>query len=150
MKLTEHFSLEEFTRTSYKDHLKGNQEYGDKFHKRLRITACTLEELRSVLDVSITITSGIRSPELNKAVGGSRTSTHMDALSADITFKGMTIKEGFDIIVERQDECPSLRKVIYENINSREWLHVQSKELMQEPKEFYATVDGKKYNRVKG
>lgn len=44
-----------------------------------------LDPLREAYGKPITVNSGYRSPELNKAVGGSATSDHMQGRAADIT-----------------------------------------------------------------
>jgi uncharacterized protein YcbK (DUF882 family) len=44
-----------------------------------------LDPLRERYGKPITVNSGYRCPELNKAVGGSKTSQHMQGLAADIT-----------------------------------------------------------------
>lgn len=44
-----------------------------------------LDPLRERYGKPITVNSGYRCPELNKAVGGSKTSQHMKGLAADIT-----------------------------------------------------------------
>lgn len=46
----------------------------------------TLEMLRAYLETPITITSGVRSIQHNKDVGGVPTSDHLKALAADIKF----------------------------------------------------------------
>lgn len=44
-----------------------------------------LDPLRSIYGKPITVNSGYRCPELNKAVGGSATSDHVKGFAADIT-----------------------------------------------------------------
>ena len=44
-----------------------------------------LDPLRLIYGKPITVNSGYRCPELNKAVGGSKTSDHMKGFAADIT-----------------------------------------------------------------
>lgn len=46
-----------------------------------------LDPLREFLGFPILITSGYRSPALNRAVGGSKNSQHMSGQAADITFR---------------------------------------------------------------
>jgi hypothetical protein len=43
-----------------------------------------LEHIRAAIGKPITLTSGYRSPALNRLVGGSKTSAHMDARAADL------------------------------------------------------------------
>ncbi len=49
-----------------------------------------LEPLRVKLARPVMITSGYRSPALNRAVGGSKTSHHMQGRAADLIVPGMT------------------------------------------------------------
>lgn len=49
-----------------------------------RLIAEVLDPLREAYGKPIRVTSGFRSPELNKAVGGSKTSDHMKGCAADI------------------------------------------------------------------
>jgi len=48
------------------------------------LTTTVLQEIRDTFRYPITISSGYRSPELNKAVGGSATSQHCSGQAADI------------------------------------------------------------------
>ena len=52
-----------------------------------------LETLRAKLKASITITSGYRSPEYNKKIGGAPKSQHLLGTAADIQVKGYTPEE---------------------------------------------------------
>ena len=58
-------------------------------------------------DVAVTISSGYRCPKLNKAIGGSKNSHHMQGVAADIRASGLTPQELFDFIGERMefDQC---------------------------------------------
>lgn len=57
-----------------------------------------LDPLRKELGVPIRVTSGYRSPEVNAAVGGSRTSRHMLGLAADIKARGFNARQVVDCI----------------------------------------------------
>ncbi|MDE6497934.1 MAG: peptidase M15 [Muribaculaceae bacterium] len=50
-----------------------------------RLVDTVLDPLRRAWGRSITVTSGYRCPELNKAVGGSKNSHHLQGMAADIT-----------------------------------------------------------------
>lgn len=52
-----------------------------------------LEILRKTINKPIIITSGYRTPERNKEVGGAKYSYHMRGCAADIRVNGMTPKE---------------------------------------------------------
>jgi zinc D-Ala-D-Ala carboxypeptidase len=57
-----------------------------------------LDPLRKELGVPIRITSGYRSPQVNAAVGGSRTSRHMLGLAADFKARGYSARDICDTI----------------------------------------------------
>lgn len=56
--------------------------------------------VKTGVERTIRVLSCYRSPELNKAVGGSKTSAHMHGLAADITIDGMTPKEVCHYLIE--------------------------------------------------
>jgi uncharacterized protein YcbK (DUF882 family) len=49
--------------------------------------------LRDAVGKSISITSGYRSPQHNKKIGGAKDSQHVKGMAADIKVAGMTPKE---------------------------------------------------------
>lgn len=148
MKLSPHFSFNELTNTSHTEVLPQNREYAKAFMKQLKYTAGALEEVRELLGVPMTITSGYRMPQLNKAVGGSATSKHTQGLCADFIPIGMTVKEAFAKITANKDKLLSVRKVIIEGVKGKNWVHLQAKVSADEPTELYATSDGKTYTKV--
>ena len=98
MKLTKHFTLEEFTfsETAARQNIDNTPDA--KTIANLRRVATVLEQVRSIVNRPIMISSGYRSPEVNKAVGGSTNSAHMLGLAADIRAAGMTPRELADAI----------------------------------------------------
>lgn len=93
MRLTENFDLEEFTKseTATARGIKNNPSASHLAN--LKKLANALEKVRELVGKPITISSGYRSQELNKAVGGVSTSKHTQGLAADIVVAGMTPKE---------------------------------------------------------
>lgn len=85
MKLTEHFTLEEltFSQTAVRKGIEN--EPSEAVKRNLKTLAEGLEKVRSILIHPIRISSGYRSFYLNKAIGGSITSAHMDGYAADFT-----------------------------------------------------------------
>lgn len=83
-RLTEHFSLKEMIQSGTAIRLNIDNSPSAEAIDNLQLL-CTnvLEPLRRRFGV-IRVTSGYRSLELNKAVGGSRTSQHMKGQAADI------------------------------------------------------------------
>jgi zinc D-Ala-D-Ala carboxypeptidase len=87
--LTPHFTLEEFT-DSQTAARKGipNVPKGQDLENVHR-TAEVMEKVRTLLgDKPILISSGYRSPQVNAAVGGSKSSAHMSGLAVDFSCPG--------------------------------------------------------------
>lgn len=84
--LSAHFMLSEFL-DSQKATREGIANIPDAASLRnLRRVAQALEQVRLLLGgLPVVISSGYRSPELNAAVGGSRSSAHMRGLAVDFT-----------------------------------------------------------------
>lgn len=80
MNLTPHFTLEELTVTATG---LPNKPHGLEL-ERLHALALFLECIRTRWNGPITITSGYRSPAVNRAVGGVSSSRHVSGEAADI------------------------------------------------------------------
>ena len=87
-----------------------------------RLIAEVLDPLREAYGKPIRVTSGFRSPELNKAVGGSRTSDHMTGCAADIVGTPNTKGENEKLFKLVQELGLSYDQLIDEK-NFR-WVHV--------------------------
>ena len=86
MQLTPHFFLEEFTISQTAARKNINNAPNDAAMKNLQRLAETLEKVRSILNNHpILISSGYRSPKLNKAIGGVSDSLHVHGLAVDFT-----------------------------------------------------------------
>lgn len=96
MKLTEHFSLEEFLMSETADSRGINniptQEQSEIFGN-LQKLAETLEQVRMIFDKPVHINSGYRCPALNKVVGGVKNSAHLTGFAADIRINGVAPHE---------------------------------------------------------
>ncbi|WP_347467500.1 D-Ala-D-Ala carboxypeptidase family metallohydrolase [Burkholderia stagnalis] len=89
MQLTPHFTLEEFTRSDTARARQIDNSPTPAAAANLRRLAQTLEQARVLLgDMPMQITSGYRSPALNRAVGGVPTSAHAQGLAADFVCSG--------------------------------------------------------------
>lgn len=91
--LSEHFSLEEFTRSNIAARLGIDNTPPPEVVDNLRRVAAALEVIRMRLGRAITISSGYRCPALNTAAHGAKDSAHMLGLAADIEVTGMTPKQ---------------------------------------------------------
>ena len=86
MKLTEHFTLEEFQRSSVAQaHGIDNTVPAQYIPTLQQLCSTILEPLRAFAGVPIVISSGYRSSALNVKVGGVYTSQHTLGEAADIT-----------------------------------------------------------------
>jgi len=85
-KLTNNFTLEEFNS-------KCGRDIPNNVLPNILQLAKNLQVLRDSIGKSISITSGYRSPQHNKKIGGAKDSQHVKGMAADIKVSGMTPKE---------------------------------------------------------
>jgi len=83
MKLSIHFTLEELTHSQTADRKGLDNTPNAVALNNLTITACNLEKVRELLGHPIIISSGYRSPAVNRAVGGVATSAHTQGWAVD-------------------------------------------------------------------
>lgn len=88
MKLTEHFTLDELTRSDTAVRKGLDNMPPPAIAQRLLLTAVGLELVRELLGAPILITSGYRSPEVNSAIGGSPNSQHCKGEAVDFIAPG--------------------------------------------------------------
>jgi len=86
MNLTPNFTIWEFQS-------KDGAPFPLEVLKNLKKLAENLEVIRAEIGRPITITSGYRSPEHNKTIGGAKFSEHITGRAADIKAKGITTTE---------------------------------------------------------
>ena len=115
MKITEHFTLEELTSTQVRgvDNLPNLTQL-----KELEITATWMEAVRAWLGHPIHINSGFRSPEVNKAVGGSKNSAHCKGWAVD--FICPAFGSPAQVAAAILDSDISFDQLIYEGT----WVHI--------------------------
>jgi zinc D-Ala-D-Ala carboxypeptidase len=119
-KLTEHFSVEDFQRTEHRTIANAIPPAC-----MLNVVACArlLETVRVLCgNRPIFITSGYRCPELNKAVGGSKTSDHMQGLAADFHVQGMELRDTYKMIMANKGLL-RYKQLIYEY---GRWVHLSA------------------------
>lgn len=166
-KLSQNFNLEEFT-TSSTAKAKGISNTPTATHKGNLKYLClsVLEPLRALLNakytiyqgkkvksVSIRITSGYRSPALNKAVRGSTTSAHCQGLAADFdaiinftdgTKKTIPYTETYENIKGWVKTGKlTLDQLIQEKSGSSTWIHIGVK--ADNNRKQFLKYDGKTY-----
>ncbi len=87
-----------------------------------RLAEEVLEPLRVLLG-PLGVNSWYRSPAVNAAVGGEKTSYHLQALAIDVVPSGDCFSK-FKMALTLLDELP-IDKIIYEKRNS-DWIHIQT------------------------
>lgn len=121
MQLSPNFSLREFTYSTTAIRHGISNDPSPEHLSNLKVLAAHLELVRELLGHPMTITSGYRSPELNRLVDGSSTSSHSHGLAADFHCYGY----GSDFDVCRRIAASRLKfdQLIYEQANST-WVHL--------------------------
>lgn len=128
MKLTEHFSLEEFERSSTAKAKGINNRVPENLIPSLK-TLCVevLEPLRSIVNEPIIISSGYRCPILNATVGGVPNSQHIKGEAADIHLCDIQkLRYWFTILLENGN----FDQLILERASQKSnhwWIHVSCK-----------------------
>lgn len=85
MYVTENFTLEELYKSNTAEKLKLDNTPNEEVKKSLMLLALkVLQPLREAFGKPITVTSGYRSPLLNQAVKGAKTSQHLKGEAADL------------------------------------------------------------------
>lgn len=117
MKLTEHFTLQEFTDSQIATRRRLDNTPAPRVIDNLKRVAEVLEQVRSLVKRPIVISSGYRSPALNVAVGGARKSAHVNGLAADINAMGVSAKDLAQMIAVSEIEFDQL-------IHEGTWVHI--------------------------
>jgi len=117
--MSEHFSLESltFSQTATRKGIDNTppQQAIDSLNL---LCSTLLEPARALLGCPFRVDSGFRCEALNEAVGGARTSAHLDGRAADCIPEGMDLQAAFDKI--RLSDLP-YDQVIFE---CQAWIHL--------------------------
>ena len=125
MSVSKHISYKEgvYSRTALRRGIKNNPN-AEQMENMVAIAEEVFEPLRVWVGGPIKINSFFRSPELNKAIGGSGKSQHChgQAIDLDDTFGRATNAEMFEFIKEHLD----FDQIIWEfgNDTNPDWVHV--------------------------
>ena len=119
-----YFTIEELCQSETAEKYKIDNTPSEEIKKNLEtLVDCLLDPLREAWGSPIIINSGYRCPILNKAVGGSKTSSHMSGWSVDMRPKNGKMEEFKKFVVNFiktrfWDQC------ILEKSGDVEWVHL--------------------------
>lgn len=134
MRLTPHFELWEFEVSQTAARKGLNNSVPPELIPNVTRLALFLEHIRILLKAPIVISSGYRSPLVNKAVKGDKKSQHMQGLAADFRVPGYTVKEVCEIISESRLQYDQL-------INEfGAWIHISIPEKTKQPRRMYFNI----------
>ena len=127
MKLSPHFTLAEMTASAKARSLGLDNLPPPELMPRLVLLAEMLERIRSTLNVPITVTSGYRSPPVNRAVGGVTSSDHTQGHAADFVAPGFGTPEQIARSLAPLVDLLGIGQLIYEHIGGKAWVHVSTR-----------------------
>lgn len=125
-KITENFTLEEMFRSETAEKRRiDNRPSADIEANLTYLVKNVLQPLRDHFGVPIRVTSGYRSPALNRAIGGSPSSWHSHGCAADIQIPSgrVSLKEVFAYIHEHLPYTELIAEGIDRN-GRVSWVHV--------------------------
>lgn len=142
MQLSTHFRLSEFTSSQTATRRGIDNTPPREVVDALKRTALGLEAVRSLLMAPIIITSGYRSPALNKAIGGAKNSQHVKGEAVDFICPGFgSPKEVCEAINRSSLQFDQL---IYEGT----WIHISfSEKPKREALTAHFNVSGVSYSK---
>lgn len=138
--LTEHFTVAELTVTRQPF---PNVPPAPAIAKLRRLCRQLLEPWR--LHVGpIVVSSGYRSPEVNRAVGGQRDSQHLIGEAADCVSTRMPLDQAWRVLVRMVEErFPLDQGIIYVRPKGEGWVHVSYTERRSPRRELLVAPPGK-------
>lgn len=117
MNLSPHFSLAELVASQVATRKGIDNTPAPAIVANLTRLAALLEQVRALVGAPIAISSGYRSPALNKAVGGAANSAHVLGLAADISTTKLAPK-ALAMLIRQSDIV--FDQLIYEGT----WVHI--------------------------
>ena len=119
-----YFSISEMTRSDTARRLGIDNTPSNEIKKNLTLfIEKVLDPIREDWGSPIIVSSGYRCPELNKAVGGVKTSGHMYGYCADLQVKGDLRKFSNFVIEWMKEHQMKYDQIIWEKSGNVTWLH---------------------------
>lgn len=127
MRLSPHFTLAELTASTTAQRLRLDNTPPAELLPRLILVAEMLERIRSTLQAPITVTSGYRGPEVNRAVGGVSSSDHTRGHAADIVAPGFGTPYQVAKTLAPLVSVLGIGQLILEGVGGKQWVHVSTR-----------------------
>lgn len=140
-RLSEHFFLSEFVRSETAARRGIDNTPGPVVLEMLTYNAERMEQVRSLLNAPLSISSGFRCLELNRAIGSADTSAHVKGLATDF------IAPGFGSPIEVCDRIAASGITFDQLIYEHTWIHIGWALPDHAPRLEKLTLDGKGYVR---
>lgn len=127
IRLSAHFTLAEMIRSGTADRLRLDNTPPADVLRSLQHTAEMLERIRSTLGKPIVVTSGYRSPEVNRAVGGVSSSDHTLGQAADFVSPAYGTPYLIASLLAPLVSTLGIEQLILEGIKGKQWIHVSTR-----------------------
>lgn len=127
MKLTPHFTLAELVASNKATVLKLDNTPPASVMASLRTTAEMLERIRATLGQPIIVTSGYRSPAVNRAVGGVSSSDHIWGQAADFVSPRYGSPFLIATLLAPLVSTLGIEQLILEGVGGKRWVHVSTR-----------------------
>ena len=147
MKLSKNLSLGEVTKSNTATRLGIDNTPNEKIIANLKQTAeCIFQPIREYFECPIYISSGYRSPGLNRAIGGSETSEHCFGFALDLDQDNRNTPITNAMVFNMIKNYLEFNQLIWEfgDDNNPDWVHVSYQKGNNKNKVLRAVrVDGK-------
>ena len=124
--LTNNFSLQEMIKseTALRRDMDNTPHNDEVVHNLTTLCEQVLQPLRDVYGVGVKVNSGYRSPDVNAAVGGSRTSDHCKGQAADIEIPGVANADLAQYIADNFHFTQLILEFYTQGVPDSGWVHV--------------------------
>jgi hypothetical protein len=147
MRLSKNFPLKELIRseTAARENID-NRPNPNQVNNLLFVCQFQLQPTKNEFSI-VVVTSGFRCFELNTAIGGSKTSDHMEGKATDFRTPEADLKEVFNWMAENL----IFGQLIYEAPPNKEpWIHISLPRCNGKPNQQRLYYDGSSYTPVTG
>jgi len=143
--LTKNFTLEELTKseTALRFDLD-NEPNDEQLANLVALCECVLQPVRDHFGKGVKVNSGLRTPEVNAKVGGSKTSDHCKGMAADIEIPGVANAELAHWIADNLEYRQVILEFYTPGIPDSGWVHVSYNPADNKKQTLTATKSGGK------